>query len=600
MKTHLLSFSILALGTAVGILSFAAKPVQTFGTALPSEQPYDETFEEFAVGDTGATVYDAGLFWFGDTVNASIADHESSKALKYAFSAVGNDGYTKLGGIGIGVKNNLVNLVVGARYTLSLKVDVSAATAGSLLYIEYQNTTINWTGVTVAPGMVVANLNASTTTQVAYANNVLSFSFIAGKYNDLNSYITLTGKGLSVSDVIYLDDFSLTRDIYAWNEDFQSYAVDTEAPANNASNISYVYSGGSVLMDSVKIAADVGGNKFLEAKRASQTSNSWPTFYFNRLPLTSGHNYRLSFDFISHNFGEFYIDYNDNNVTVATYSPTAFVSKSDSPYVLGGSFDGTHLTYDFAPNTSISANWWNQMLLVFYQPTGVALDCQIDNVKILDLSAKAASLSLDTSATTLDYDINGTLDFSKLAVKLVRENGETRTLKSGEYTIDSSAVDLTQVGTYTVSVSAFDELNNQVSATFQVGVSNFAGDATAWATSFLSATNVCDATGATNNITTEIWNNQKTAFTALSTGAKSILSASDGTGTSDVDKAIARYTFIVRKYSLEDFMDRHVLGSILPKQSVLDDQTTILSAIGFVTLSVLVVFSMIALKKKRA
>lgn len=80
-------------------------------------------------------------------------------------------------------------------------------------------------------------------------------------------------------------------------------------------------------------------------------------------------------------------------------------------------------------------------------------------------------------------------------------------------------------------------------------------EAKTWATGFLTATNVCDPNGLTNNITDEIWNGQATAFNALSDDAKELIKTAKHTD-ENVGEAVERYDYICTKYSKNNFAGR--------------------------------------------
>jgi hypothetical protein len=102
-----------------------------------------------------------------------------------------------------------------------------------------------------------------------------------------------------------------------------------------------------------------------------------------------------------------------------------------------------------------------------------------------------------------------------------------------------------------------------------------------WANSFLSATSVCDPAGLANNITTTIWDGQKTTYNALASDVQTRIKAGSASGTSGIDQAIARYDYIVAKYSLEDFMGLNIVPLQTP--SVFHEEnkaTTTVLAVG--------------------
>jgi|GEM_PF-5855878 len=124
-----------------------------------------------------------------------------------------------------------------------------------------------------------------------------------------------------------------------------------------------------------------------------------------------------------------------------------------------------------------------------------------------------------------------------------------------------------------------------------------------WATNFLSATSVCDSTGAADNITAAIWTAQSDAYTALSATAKTALTvnADYGEAGSQIGQAIARYKYIVNKYTTTvhaNFLNVTVTpaGSISMMTS--NEATAMISIAIVSVLGLLTLAGVVVLKKK--
>lgn len=86
--------------------------------------------------------------------------------------------------------------------------------------------------------------------------------------------------------------------------------------------------------------------------------------------------------------------------------------------------------------------------------------------------------------------------------------------------------------------------------------------AIAYAKDFVNATNVCDEDGIVNNITSELWTNQKNAYDNLPYDSirETVRTAAGNASGTDLEKCAARYDYIVGKYTKDvyaDFMNRN-------------------------------------------
>lgn len=115
-----------------------------------------------------------------------------------------------------------------------------------------------------------------------------------------------------------------------------------------------------------------------------------------------------------------------------------------------------------------------------------------------------------------------------------------------------------------------------------------------YAQGFLDATSVCDATGVSNNITSVIWNGQKTAWTALGSvsGAQELFAGVTGDEKGNyMEKAVARYEYIIEKYgsvAYEDFMNRYG-GAIIPPKTNSFDNSIAMQGNSYFVIAVIVV-----------
>ena len=143
-KTIALILTLLACLVIGGVIKAEAAE-----TTLKPYEVYGEDFEGYTVGTTGNEINaDKHLFWFdGSNSSAETIELENNSLLKYTITN-GSSQYVTLGGIGTGDIGNLGNLVPGKTYRLSMYVDISGATPGSILWIEYQSDV--WVGAKVS------------------------------------------------------------------------------------------------------------------------------------------------------------------------------------------------------------------------------------------------------------------------------------------------------------------------------------------------------------------------------------------------------------------------------------------------------------------
>ena len=344
-----------------------------------SNNIYAEDFESYEVGSNkNEEIFHSKKFmWFESAHHdTNIVERNGSKAIEY--SVIGDDGYgyTRFGGFGTGDSNNLANLIDGVVYTLSMDIEILTANPASELYIEYQTHT--WTGIKFIGGQNPVSLNGGSIVDLKYENGKLEMSFVAGKKSSgENGHITITGAHMEVEDKIYIDNIEIKP--YEYNFDYEGYAAGTNA-TSSGSNIGNVWNGG----DSSVSIVEVEGNKCLEIAHASVGADAWQVVYLNNLwNLKPGWTYRLSMDVLCNEYIELYLCYPHNTSPNATYSQSGYVGKSDDSHIVGGSFDGSRLTFDFKPDTSVDAGFWAQICIVIKHNGDMKL--QLDNITIAHL-----------------------------------------------------------------------------------------------------------------------------------------------------------------------------------------------------------------------
>ena len=217
---------------------------------------------------------------------------------------------------------------------------------------------------------------SGSTLDVKYENGRLEFSFVADNAFDGSgaSWITFVGAHLEIDDKVYIDNIEIKP--YEYNFDYEGYAAGTNA-TSSGSNIGNVWNGG----DSSVSIVEVEGNKCLEIAHASVGGDAWQVVYLNNLwNLKSGWTYRLSMDVLCAEYIELYLCYPHNTSPNVTYSTTGYVGQTSSANIIGGSFDGSRLTFDFKPDTSVDAGFWAQLCIVIKHNGDMKL--QLDNITI--------------------------------------------------------------------------------------------------------------------------------------------------------------------------------------------------------------------------
>lgn len=458
---------------ALGLLSIPNNKTNTIAeekqTTLKPVDIYQENFDEYELNASGLDIYNEHQFmWFEDShVDSKVINYNDSKALEYMVISSDSNGYTKFGGLGTSATNNLEKLVDGETYTLSMDITIETTSENSALFIEYQ--TFTWTGVKIVGGTKMEILSTENTSNANYTQTKLSFTFVAGKINNSNSYITFTGKDFEITDKVYVDNILISQPVLAYDYEmnFENLSIGTSAPMNNLSSIPNVY---NAEINSLIISGDEN-NHYLHASSTGTSNEQWKKFYFNNLTkLISGNKYRISMDVLEANCLEFYLCYNESGQPCATYNPSGYVGKDESEYIIGGAFDGEHLTFDFIPNINKDATWWQQLAVVVKFTDEMSI--KLDNITLYNLDKAGESLVIDSSNVKTSYYVGENIDLSNLKVDLKRLNDTTRTLMSTEYLLDTSDFDNTKTGDYDINVVVIDEYGNELKNSFIVHVKN--------------------------------------------------------------------------------------------------------------------------------
>lgn len=188
--------------------------------------------------------------------------------------------------------------------------------------------------------------------------------------------------------------------------------------------------------------------------------------------MVSDTNYRITMDILETNCTEFYICYNDGGQPCVTYNPSGYVGKDTNEFILGGSFDGKHLTFDFKPSTSKDANWWQQVAIIIKHSSDMIL--KMDNIKVFKLDNLINAFTLDTSKVKLEYGLNEEFNLTNLEGTLVRANGNNRKVTQKEMILDTSLVNVTAKGTYQVEAKVVDEFGVAFTQSFEIVVKDYA------------------------------------------------------------------------------------------------------------------------------
>ena len=430
---------------------------------------YEEDFETLNVGDNGDAIYNSkNLFWFDGGVTASVVEYNESKALQYKVN--NNNEYTTFGGIGTGAISNLAKLTTGERYVFSADLSMTGITESSELFIEYQVN--SWTGVKISNSDVTV-LNNASTFDAKYENGKLTFTFIGGKKGDENGWKKITAHNYTSESSVVFDNFSIekeTLDVFDYDMNFENLAIGTSAPANNLSNIPNIYNETNEL--SIAINGDES-NHYIEVSKNGTGSDVFDTFYINRLSkLVSDTNYRITMDILETNCTEFYICYNAGGQPCVTYNPSGYVGKDTNEYILGGSFDGKQLTFDFKPSVNKDATWWQQVAIIVKHSSDMIL--KMDNIKVFKLDNLTNAFTLDTSKVKLEYGLNEEFNLTNLEGTLVRTNGNARKVTQNEMILDTSLVNVTAKGAYQVEAKVVDEFGVVFTQSFEIVVKDYA------------------------------------------------------------------------------------------------------------------------------
>ena len=258
------------------------------------------------------------------------------------------------------------------------------------------------------------------------------------------------------------------------------------------------------------------------------------------------------------------------------------------------SFDITvsaYAPYTYSKVTEAPADWRGTYMIV-YETGGVVFDGSLatldatGNSKSVSISDSAftGSKSLDASYFTIGRSDDGYYlkSASGYYVGRTANSNGMNSSKSEEYVVTPAISD----GVFSLTSSAGPTLRfnkstgqerfrffgsgQEAVAIYKRNVSVIT-EANAFGAAFLSATSVCDPTGVSDNITSSIWNAQKTEFLKLSVDAQGLIASTTAlsdesyAGGADYEKAATRYNYIVKKYGVEthaDFMNRIDSGKL--------------------------------------
>lgn len=253
--------------------------------------------------------------------------------------------------------------------------------------------------------------------------------------------------------------------------------------------------------------------------------------------------------------------------------PYKFQLPKDTPYY----FTGTMTGYYGATSTTLSKG-----VDTYFEANG---DGQ--NIYFYDSSNVKQYISIALSGTHINFVFNTTVPDSPWLYDF--------TNKYLYYTISSTNYVMGLNGTYT-TISA-DTVEGAASTTFYHAT--FKLTDVGFAKLFLSAFN-CDSTGTTAPTFNISWDKLSSEYSSLLADYQTSIKGATGnqTGT-DIEKAVARYDYVVAKYGYDNFINRSILSAnqiniLNNKGNNLVILTVILSAASVVSLCSLFVF-----KKKK-
>ena len=306
-----------------------------------------------------------------------------------------------------------------------------------------------------------------------------------------------------------------------------------------------------------------------------------------------------------------------------------YSNYSYSPYGVFSNIGSITITITSLENESITASLLVQVVnqsninitvadtgyeLTSYKTTALTFSKSGVEFSIINFLKPAGSSNMQFRTGTTDAFSfhNSTVlpgIISKVTVRNISGSPTSMTLYTGTATQASSTTGGTEA-TFNSSDKTFSWNVNTASQSKYLRLFNFAGsaacifssieieylvepeantEAVAYGTSFLNATSD-GCTAKSSSQLSSAWNGLETSYNALSSEAKAYLSSlTPNENGNDAEHAVARYIYIVGKYSLNNYMSLVILGSSpvgnLEKVDVMQIMTVaVVSAIGFAVL----------------
>ena len=422
------------------------------------ETAYDYHLDGLGLGSASAQqVFDDGLYWLREDVDATVIDVNGEKALDLAIIGDDGGGYARI--VGIGSNGGLKKLSVGSSYEISTYLDLSNVDSGSTVWYEF-SVQDQWTGVTITNG-VPSICDAAHVYNLSYKDNILKFNIHAREKangEDCRPYAKITISNANIGDNIVVGSF-VAKETGVYAMDFEQFAVGTAAPANNASSIPNIY---NASMTTVDIKNDETHGHYLDVVYENASADTmWPAFYFNQFwNVISDQSYRLSIDVLANDSIELYFKYNDTNDGCYTLFPNGDILPSNpNEYITNPYWDGTHFEADILFSSAKNANFWQQFAIVFAAAGSKTTNLKFDNFELFPLSRTVVSLSIDPSTKT-SFDCDEAYSSESAVVIAQRKDGTSFVLDKDLYLVDSSSYKSNTPGQYQVNISAVDSITN--------------------------------------------------------------------------------------------------------------------------------------------
>lgn len=422
------------------------------------ETAYDYHLDGLGLGSASAQqVFDDGLYWLREDVDATVIDVNGEKALDLAIIGDDGGGYARI--VGIGSNGGLKKLSVGSSYEISTYLDLSNVDSGSTVWYEF-SVQDQWTGVTITNG-VPSICDAAHVYNLSYKDNILKFNIHAREKangEDCRPYAKITISNANIGDNIVVGSF-VAKETGVYAMDFEQFAVGTAAPANNPSSIPNIY---NASMTTVDIKNDETHGHYLDVVYENASADTiWPAFYFNQFwNVISDQSYRLSIDVLANDSIELYFKYNDTNDGCYTLFPNGDILPSNpNEYITNPYWDGTHFEADILFSSAKNANFWQQFAIVFAAAGSKTTNLKFDNFELFPLSRTVVSLSIDPSTKT-SFDCDEAYSSESAVVIAQRKDGTSFVLDKDLYLVDSSSYKSNTPGQYQVAISAVDSITN--------------------------------------------------------------------------------------------------------------------------------------------